>query len=129
MITQTRMNGETHSPFCGTTYDKPQYVAVKGNLQRIELHRGCPWHHEYCYEPQINEDFPIPETVKNYVEILDMNFLVRKDAIEVLQRLGEIRVNNQVVKYEFKCGLDYRFLTPKIAAQLKASRVVRPRLA
>jgi hypothetical protein len=129
MIAQMRLNNETQSPFYGTTYNKPQYSAVVGNVQRIELHRGCPWHHEYCYEPQINEDFPIPEIVRNTVEILDMNFLVRKDALEVLKQLGEIRVNTKVVEYEFICGLDFRFLTQDIANQLKASRVTRPRLA
>jgi hypothetical protein len=63
------------------------------------------------------------------VEILDMNFLVRKDALEVIKQLGEIRVNGKVVEYEFVCGLDYRFLTQDIANQLKASRFTRPRLA
>jgi hypothetical protein len=129
MQTQTRLNGETQSPFYGTTYNRPQYNAIKGEVQRIELHRGCPWHHEYCYEPQINEDFPIPEIVKNQVEILDMNFLVRKDALEIIKQLGEIRVDDKVVSYEFICGLDYRFLTQDIANQLKVSRFTRIRLA
>ncbi len=47
-----------------TTYGKPQINYIHGNVQRIELHRGCPWQkqleHDYCYEPNINENFPNP---------------------------------------------------------------------
>lgn len=129
MITQTRISGEKKSPFCGTTYDRPQYNAVKGEIQRIELHRGCPWGHEYCYEPNIIEDFPIPELVKNQVQILDMNFLARKDALEVIRELGRRRVKGKLIEYEFVCGLDYRFLTQELADAIKESRFIQPHIA
>lgn len=118
-------------PFYGTTYDRSQYNAVKGKIQRIELHRGCPWAdiHEYCYEPLIDVDFPIPEIVMNQVQILDMNFLARKDALEIIRELGSKRVKGKVIHYEFVCGLDFRFLNQEIADAIKKSRFVRPRLA
>ena len=119
------------APFYGTTYDKPQYNKVIGPTQRIELHRGCPWGevHTYCYEPNIYQDFPIPEIVSNQVQILDMNPLARKDIVEVLHDLGSRKVNRKVIKYEFVCGIDYRFLTQEIADLMKKYRFVRPRIA
>lgn len=125
---QTRL---AKKPFFGTTYDRPQYNAVKGDVQRIELHRGCPWAdlHEYCYEPKIHEDFPIPELVKNQVQVLDMNPLARKDVLSIIEELGERTVNGKVVYYEFVCGIHFRLLTQEIANAMKKSRFVRPRLA
>lgn len=123
---QTRLGKK---PFFGTTYDRPQYNAIKGNIQRIELHRGCPWNHEYCYEPQINEDFPIPELTRNKVQILDMNPLCRANVLDTIIELGSLRVNNRVIYYEAVCGFDFRLLTQEIADALKAARFVRPRLA
>lgn len=117
------------APKIHTTYGKRQYNYVKGERQRIELHRGCPHGHEYCYEPKICEDFPIPELVKNYVEILDMNLLARKDALQIIRELRSKRVNDKLVQFEVVCGFDFRFLTQEIATQLVASRFVRPRLA
>jgi len=102
-----------------------------GPTQRIELHRGCPWGqiHDYCYEPNISQDFPIPELVSNQVQILDMNPLARKDIVEVLHDLGSRKVDRKVIKYEFVCGIDYRFLTQEIADLMKKYRFVRPRIA
>lgn len=122
---------KNRKPIARTTYGGPQYVAVKGNNQRIELHRGCPWAkvHDYCYEPFEHEDFPIPELTKNQVEILDMNFLARKDALNIIKELGSKRVNGRVVHYELICGIDFRFLTQEIANALKKSRFTRPRIA
>lgn len=119
----------TLAPKIQTTYGKPQYNYVKGARQRIELHRGCPHQHEYCYEPKINEDFPIPQLVKNYVEILDMNLLARKDCLEVIRELGCIKVNKKHVKYEAVCGFDFRFLNFEIAQALREASFIKPRLA
>jgi len=119
----------TLTPRIKTTYGKAQYNYVKGSKQRIELHRGCPWGHEYCYEPKIDEDFPIPNLVKNYVEILDMNLLARKHVTGIISQLGEKRVNNKVIHYEAVCGIDIRLLTQDIAYLLKESRFQKPRLA
>jgi hypothetical protein len=119
----------TLAPKIRTTYGKSQYNYVKGDKQRIELHRGCPWGHEYCYEPKIDEDFPIPELVKNHVEILDMNLLARKDVLQVLKDLCLKMVHNKVVHYEAVCGFDFRFLTQDIADWLKLARFINIRLA
>ncbi len=112
-----------------TTYGKPQYIRIKGDVQRIELHRGCPWGHEYCYEPQENIDFPIPKIERNYVQVLDMNPLMRADLLETLEQLSKIRVKGRVVHYEAVCGFDFRVLTLETIRALKKARFRRIRLA
>ncbi len=131
MISQQLLAPKDRKPIARTTYGGPQYVAVKGNAQRIELHRGCPWakEHDYCYEPFEHEDFPIPELTMNQVQILDMNFLARKDSLEILKELGSKRVNGRVVQYELICGIHFSYITQELADTLKASRFVRPRIA
>jgi len=131
MLVQKRLAKKDRKPITGTTWGKSQYNAVKGNVQRIELHRGCPWaeEHDYCYAPKDFIDFPIPEIIKNQVQILDMNFLVRKDALEIIKKLGKIRVEGKVIHYELVCGIDFRLITQEISDALKESRFVRPRLA
>ena len=75
------------------------------------------------------EDFPLPKITQNQVQILDMNPLARKDILEVINTLEGIRVDGKVVRYEFVCGIDFRFLTQDIADAMKRCRFVRPRLA
>lgn len=118
-------------PIARTTYGGPQYVKVKGNVQRIELHRGCPWakEHDYCYEPFEHEDFPIPEITMNQVQILDMNFLARKDSLDIIKELGSKRVDGKVIHYELICGIHFNYITQELANLLKKSRFVRPRIA
>ena len=118
-------------PIARTTYGGPQYIKVRGNVQRIELHRGCPWAnvHDYCYEPFEHTDFPIPELTKNQVQILDMNFLARKDALDVIKELRDKRVNGKVIRFELICGIHYSYINQELAENLKASRFIRPRIA
>jgi len=127
-VTQVRLTKEK-TPILGTTYGKPQYNKVIGKIQRIETHRGCPWQHEYCYEPAEMTDFPIPTIVRNQVQILDMNFLCRENVLETIKHFGNVKVKGKVVYYEAVCGFDYRFLTQEIANALKKARFVNPRLA
>ena len=131
MIKQKILAPKHRKPIARTTYGGPQYIKVKGNVQRIELHRGCPWAdvHDYCYEPSEHEDFPIPELTKNQVQILDMNFLARKDALLILKELGSKRVNGKVIHYELICGIHFSYITQELADTLKASRFIRPRIA
>lgn len=134
VIKQDRLAPKKTKPIPKTTWGKPQYNVVKGDKQRIEMHRGCPWagEHEYCYAPDIkdvNINFPVPEIVCNKVEILDMNFLARPDALEVIKELGKKRVNGKVVYYEEICGWDYRLLTPELADAIHASRFKNIRIA
>ena len=127
MISQTRLMDK--KPILGVTYGKPQYNKVVGKTQRIETHRGCLWQHQYCYEPKEMTDFPIPQIVRNQVQVLDMNFLFRKNVLETITDLGNKRVNGKVVYYEAVCGFDFRLLTQQIADALKKARFVKPRLA
>jgi hypothetical protein len=99
------------------------------DTQQIETCNGCPNNCEYCYEEQKLTVFEIPEIVKNYVYILDMNFLYQPDPIGKIMELGSKRVNGKVVYYELVCGLDYRKLTREIANELKLNRFVNPRIA
>lgn len=116
-----------------TTYDRPQYNAVLGDRQRIELSRGCPNLCEYCYEPGPREAeiFGIPQLEKNYVEILDMNFLFQpgRDVLKLIRDLGKIRVNGRVVYFEAICGFDYRLMSQEIADALHEARFKKIRFA
>jgi len=129
VLKQNRLTEEKPTLIANTTYGKPQYNVVKGEIQRIETHRGCPWNHEYCFEPTEMTDFPIPKIVKNQVQILDMAFLCRENVLETIKELGKVRINRRVVYYEAVCGFDFRFLTQEIANALKKSRFILPRMA
>lgn len=71
----------------------------------------------------------MPEIVRNWVLIYDMNLLCKSKALQIIEELGKVRVKGKVVKYELVCGIDYRFLTQEIANALKQSRFVNIRLA
>jgi len=73
--------------------------------------------------------FEIPEIVRNDVKIMDMNLLCKKESLDIIKKLGKIKVNNKIVKYELICGIDYRFLTIEIANALKKSRFKKIRIA
>lgn len=105
------------------------YNKVKGDEQWIRLSQGCRHQCPFCYEPKEEKMFPIPEIVKNKVGIMDMNLTDKPGALELIKRLGEIRVDGKVVHYELICGIDWRTLTQEMANALKASRVQRPRIA
>ena len=88
-------------PIPNTTYGKPQYNVVKGDKQRIELSRGCPNNCPYCFEDYAKKRsdsivFKIPKIEKNYVEILDMNFLWQPDIVDRIKELGSKKVEKQV---------------------------------
>lgn len=131
MLIQKRLAKKDRKPITRTTWGKPQYNTVNGKVQRIELHRGCLWseEHDYCYAPKEMTDFSIPEIIKNQVQILDMNFLFHRDALEIIEKLGNILVEDKIIHYELVCGIDFRLLNQDIAEALKQSRFVRPRLA
>jgi hypothetical protein len=110
-------------------YSYGPYNKFDENEQWIRITEGCPWHHEYCYEPQEIKVFEIPEIVRNCVKILDMNLLCKQQALSIIKELGNKKVNNKVVYYELICGIDFRFLTEEIAKALKESRFINIRLA
>jgi len=103
-------------------YNYGPYNKVKGDKQWIRITEGCPWNHEYCYEPIENKVFGIPEIVRNKVGVMDMNLLCKPEALDIIKELGEKQVDGKVVHYEMLCGIDYRFLTPDIAQALYDAR-------
>lgn len=110
-------------------YSYGAYNKIVGDRQRIRITEGCPHNCPYCYEPQEIKIFDIPELKRNIVEISDMNLLCKKEALKIIQDLGERKVNEMVIYYELISGIDYRFLTQEIANALKKSRFRKIRLA
>ena len=107
-------------------YSRGSLNIITEEYQAIRLSEGCPHKCPWCYEwREIGEDwkvFPIPEIVRNKVRIVDMNLLAKPEAYDIICDLGTRRVNNKVVYYWLVCGVDYRFLTPKLARALKSNR-------
>ncbi len=110
-------------------YSYGAYNKYNEKEQWIRITEGCPNNCPYCYEPQKIKIFGIPEIVRNNVKIMDMNLLCKPDCIGILQKLGEQRVDGNAVYYELVCGIDYRFLTSKIADELKSTRIRKIRMA
>ena len=110
-------------------YSYGSYNKSDQNEQYIRITEGCPHNCPYCYEPQEFKVFGIPEIIRNKVKVMDMNLLAKPQALEIIKELGTKRVNNKVVYYEFICGIDYRFLTQELSDALKASRILKIRIA
>jgi hypothetical protein len=113
-------------------YGKGAYNEIEGGKQWIRLTEGCPHKHPYCAESFENPElkvYEIPEIKRNEVNILDMNLLCHKEALEVIKTLGQLRVNNKVIYYSLQCGIDFRYLTQEIASALKQSRFKCIRIA
>ena len=110
-------------------YSYGVYDVVRGDKQAIRLTEGCCWNCSNCYEPTELKIFGIPEIKRNHVLIYDMNLLCKPEALQIIEELGEKRVNNKVVYYELVCGIDYRFLTQEIADALHVNRFKKIRLA
>jgi hypothetical protein len=110
-------------------YSYGPYNVVRGKRQRIRWSEGCVNNCPNCYEPTEIKIFGLPELVRNTVEFSDMNPLCKPEALEMIRELENKRVNGKVIKYEFICGIDYRFLTQEIANALFKSRFRRIRLA
>ena len=96
--------------------------------QWIRITEGCPHNCPYCYEPTEIKVFSIPRILRNIVKIMDMNMLCKTEAINILKSLPE-KVNGNIVRYEFICGIDYRFLTEEIAKEMKNKHFERIRIA
>ena len=103
-------------------YSLGPYNQVKGGQQWIRITEGCPWNHEYCYEPTEIKVFGVPDILRNKIGVMDMNLLCKSEALDIIKELGEKRVDGKVVHYEMLCGIDYRFLTPEIAQALYDAR-------
>ena len=110
-------------------YSTGPYNKFNDEEQWIRISQGCPNHCPFCYEPPELEWFGVPEIVRNDVHIMDMNLLSQPEGPQTIRNLRAIRVNGQVVRYTLVCGIDYRFLTDKIANDLKISRFYNIRVA
>ena len=108
-------------------YNLGSYNKIKDDKQWIRLTEGCPHNCPWCYEPKEQKVFKIPEIEKNDVGIIDMNFLCKENALNILK---ELPINNgKKIVYEFVCGIDYRFLTTEIAQEMRKHNFKRVRLA
>ena len=88
-------------------YSYGSYNKVKGSKQWIRLSEGCIHNCPWCYEPQDLKVFKIPKIVTNDVGIIDMNFLCKKEALNILK---ELPINNgKKIEYEFIAALEEGF--------------------
>jgi len=108
-------------------YSYGPYNKIKDGKQWIRLSEGCPHNCPWCYEPKDIKIFPTPKIECNTVGIIDMNILCKPQASRILQDLPIS--NGKTSEYEFICGIDYRFLTPKIAKIMRQHHFKRIRLA
>ena len=109
-------------------YSYGAYSKCNGENQIIRITEGCPHNCPFCYEPEAIRIFDMPKIERNKVQLIDMNLLCKKEALEIIKELGEKRVNGKVIHYEAVCGIDYRFLTQEIADALKSSRFYNIRI-
>ena len=110
-------------------YSYGSYNKSNDTEQWIRITEGCPHNCAYCYEPQEIKVFDVPEIVRNKVKIMDMNILVpQKDPSKLLSLLPRT-LKGRFVRYEFICGIDYRFLNQQIADQMKLKHFERVRIA
>lgn len=114
-------------------YSKGEQNIITDDYQVIRLSEGCPHKCPWCYEHvEIGDNwrtFDLPEIVRRDVRITDMNLLAKSEALEIITKFRDIRVDKKVVYPWLVCGIDYRFLTPKIADELKYNRFVNIHIA
>ena len=115
------------------SYSKGEYNKVDKEVQWIRLSEGCPNKCVYCAESHENGTdpiyFDIPELVRNKINILDMNLIYKPKALEIIKELGLRRVNGKVIYYTLQCGIDWRYMTQKLASALKQARFKEIRFA
>lgn len=114
-------------------YIRGSYNKYDEKEQWIRLTEGCPNNCEYCRETKECGKEPIylefPEIIRNKVKIMDMNMMYKPNCIEILDKLGKIKVNDKVVYYEFICGIDWRYMNQEKADALKRNRFKNIRFA
>ena len=110
-------------------YESKQLNIIQKTLQKIELSRGCLNNCPFCNVPTYFKTFPIPEIVRNNVQILDDAFLTRKDALNIIRDLGKIKLNGRCVRYEMLRGFEYRRMTQEIANKIRGAHFIKPRIA
>lgn len=98
--------------------------------QIIRTSEGCHYSCPFCFNGK-NEfkEYNLPEIKSNNVILDDDAFLSRKDVLADIQKLGSIKVNNKVVYYELRQGINLKDLTPEIAEALYKARFKNIRFA
>jgi len=91
-------------------------------MKKIQFTKGCPHNCSFCYEPKeiITFNPAIPENKE--IQVLDMNFLANPNHLMILRSLPKR-------KWEFICGVDYRFMTYGIANLMKEKGFIKVRWA
>lgn len=115
------------------SYSRGSYNKFDDSEQWIRLSEGCPNNCEFCRETkECGRNpifFDIPEIVRNKVKIMDMNLIYKDKCIEILDKLGNTKVENKIIHYELICGIDWRFMTQEKANALKRNRFDNVRFA
>ena len=108
---------EYHSEFYNKMDQTEQWIRLSDGC-----YRGC-WN---CYCPKTILHYEVPKIERNRVIFLDMNFLhAYPNPLQTINYLGQIKVNNKVVYYDFQCGLDFTLMTKELASALKSGRFGR----
>jgi len=110
-MTRLILREKTKEVVLAKPYSFGPYNKVEESEQWIRLTEGCPNQCPYCAEPSEIKVFGIPPIERNFVKIMDMNLLCKKEALEIIQELGSKRVNGRIVRYELICGIDWRFFS------------------
>jgi len=100
----------------------------KEDYQVTKITKGCPNNCSFCYSDDF-EVVGIPDLNRNDVRLVDENLLYHPDIFSVLDELRNKRVCGKVVRYEAVCGFHLELLSLPLAAALKQSRFLKPRIA
>lgn len=100
----------------------------KENYQVAKITKGCPHNCPFCYSDDF-EVVGIPQLNRNDVRLVDENLLQHPHIFDILDELQNKRVCSKVVRYEAICGFHVELLSLPIAAALKQSRFIKPRIA
>lgn len=103
--------------------------------QVIKTSEGCPYSCAFCFNGKnkfkelLRIEQVIAEINCNYVIFHDDAFLSRKDILDDINKLGNLRANGRVVHYEILQGINKKDLTQKIANALYKNRFKKIRFA
>ena len=96
---------------------------------KINFTSGCPNNCEYCYETDVLKIYDPVIPNNKFIQILDMNMLgvyIKKlGRKELYKKLNSLPKK----KWEFVCGVDYRFMDQEIAFIMKKKGFIKIRWA
>lgn len=114
-------------------YSKGPYCKI-GNIEEwIRISEGCSNGCEFCRETKENGKDPIyyeiPPIERNKVKIMDMNISEKPLFLDMINRLGQTKVNNKIVYFDLICGIDYRTFSQEKANSLFQNHFINIRFA